>query len=88
MFSSEAGRPFDADFYFALGMEVITLKPFFFRVGWTSIGRDYRIGTDNDILAGFAGGFGYTYLNYTLDYSYSSYADLGSVHRLSFATGF
>jgi hypothetical protein len=88
VFSSEIGRPFDADFYFSLGMEVVTLKPFFFRVGWTTIGRDYRIGTDNDILAGFAGGFGYTYLDYKLDYSYSSYADLGNVHRVTLSAGF
>jgi len=88
VFSGETGKPFDADFYFALGMEVISLKPFFFRVGWTSAGRDYKIGTDSDILAGFAGGFGYTYKYYTLDYSYSSYADLGNVHRVTFGAGF
>lgn len=88
LFSSEVGKPFDSDFYFALGMQVISLQPFYFRLGWTTAGRDYRVGTDKDTLAGFAGGFGYTYRDYTLDYSYSSYADLGSVHRITLGAGF
>ena len=87
-FASEVGKPFDNDFYFSLGLEVVSLKPFYFRMGWSTAGKDYRIGTDNDILAGFAGGFGYSYLAYTLDYSYSSYADLGNVHRVTLGAGF
>jgi len=88
LFSTEAGKPFDNDFYFALGAELVSLKPFFVRVGWSSAGRDYRTGDDSDTLAGFAGGFGYNYDKYTMDYSYSSYADLGSVHRISLGAGF
>ncbi len=88
LFSTEIGKPFDNDFYFALGAELVSLKPFFIRIGWSSIGRDYRTGDDSDTMAGFAGGFGYTYENYTIDYSYSSYVDLGSVHRISLGAGF
>lgn len=88
LFSTEAGKPFDNDFYFAVGAELVSLKPFFIRIGWSSIGRDYRTGDDSDTMAGFAGGFGYTYENYTIDYSYSSYVDLGSVHRISLGAGF
>jgi hypothetical protein len=88
LFSAEAGKPFDNDFYAALGMELISLRPFFVRVGWSTQGRDYRVGGDNDFAAGFAGGFGVTYKNYQIDYSYSSYADLGSVHRISIGAGF
>ncbi len=88
IFTTEIGKPFDNEFYLAIGTEIVSLSPFMLRVGWTSAGRDYRAGTDGDILAGFAGGFGYSYRDYTLDYSYSSYADLGSVHRISMAAGF
>jgi hypothetical protein len=88
LFSAEAGKPFDNDFYGALGMELVSFKPFFVRVGWTSQGRQYKAGGDNDVLAGFAGGFGLAYRNYQIDYSYSSYADLGSVHRISLGGGF
>ncbi|OGC94759.1 MAG: hypothetical protein A2W25_03080 [candidate division Zixibacteria bacterium RBG_16_53_22] len=88
LFSAEAGKPFDNDFYAALGMELVSLRPFFVRMGWTTQGRQYRAGGDNDFAAGLAGGFGVTYKNYQIDYSYSSYADLGSVHRISLGAGF
>jgi hypothetical protein len=88
LFSSEAGKPFDNDFYIALGAELVSLKPLFVRVGWSSTGKDYRTGDDSDTLAGFAGGFGYNYDKYTIDYSYASYVDLGSVHRISLGAGF
>jgi len=87
-FSGEAGKPFDNSFYGSLGAEVTSFEPFFVRFGWTSQGRDYRLGADNDFMAGFAGGFGMEYRTYQLDYSYSSFADLGSVHRISVGAGF
>ncbi len=88
VFTSEIGKPFDNEFYLSLGIEMVSLSPFFLRIGWTSAGRDYKTGSDSDTLAGFAGGFGYSYGEYTIDYSYSSYADLGSVHRVSLGAGF
>jgi len=88
LFSAEAGKPFDNDFYFALGTELVSLKPLYVRIGWSSTGKDYRTGEDSDTLAGFAGGFGYSYEKLNIDYSYSSYADLGSVHRISLGAGF
>jgi hypothetical protein len=88
VFTTEIGKPFDNEFYLSLGIEVVSLSPFFLRIGWTSAGRDYKTGSDGDNLAGFAGGFGYSYREYTVDYSYSSYADLGSVHRVSLGAGF
>jgi hypothetical protein len=88
LFSAEGGKPFDNDFYAAAGMELVSLRPFVARIGWSSQGRDYRVGGDNEFLAGFAGGFGLTYKNYQIDYSYSSYGDLGSVHRISLGAGF
>jgi hypothetical protein len=88
VFTTEIGKPFDNEFYLSLGTEIVSLSPFFLRIGWTSTGRDYKSGSDSDTLAGFAGGFGYGYKEYTIDYSYSSYADLGSVHRVSLGAGF
>ena len=88
VFTTEIGKPFDNEFYLSLGIEMVSLSPFFLRIGWTSAGRDYKTGSDGDNLAGFGGGFGYSYKEYTVDYSYSSYADLGSVHRVSLGAGF
>jgi hypothetical protein len=88
LISAEAGKPFDNDFYGAIGAEFISLRPFFLRLGWTTQGRDFKTGDDNDLLAGFAGGFGLIFKNYQIDYSYSSYADLGSVNRITLGAGF
>ena len=88
LFSGEVGKPFDNDFYLALGAELVSFKPFFLRLGWNTQGKDYKTGAGNDGLGGFSGGFGCTYKKYQIDYSYSSYASLGSVHRISVEAGF
>jgi hypothetical protein len=90
VFTDEVGKPFDNEFYFAVGAELIAFDPFFVRVGWTSASMDYRVGEDDsdDLIGGFSGGFGYSLNKYTFDYSYSSYADLGNAHRISFGAGF
>ncbi len=88
LFSGEVGKPFDNDFYLSLGTEFVSLKPFFIRLGWTTQGKDWKTGAGSDGLAGFAGGFGLTYRSYQIDYSYSSLADVGSVHRISVEAGF
>lgn len=86
--AGEVGKPSDNDFYLALGAEFVSLKPFFLRLGWTSQGRDWKTGASNDVLAGFSGGFGLTYKVYQIDYSYSSMADVGNVHRITVEAGF
>jgi hypothetical protein len=88
LFSGEVGKPFDNDVYGALGMELVSLKPFYIRLGWTTQAKDWKTGADNDGLAGFAGGFGFTYKAYQIDYSYSSMAGVGSVHRVTVEAGF
>jgi hypothetical protein len=88
MFSGEFGKPFDNDIYASFGTELVSLKPFFIRLGWTTQGKQYKVGASNDALAGFSGGFGLTYKAYQIDYSYSSYADIGQIHRISIEAGF
>jgi hypothetical protein len=80
--------PTDNKAFFALGGQFESLRPFLLRVGWSSAGQDYKTGSSKDGRAGFAGGFGYQYQGYIFDYSYSSYADLGNVHRLTFNADF
>jgi hypothetical protein len=88
LFSGEVGKPFDNDFYGSVGAELVSLKPFFLRLGWTTQAKDWKTDSGNDGLAGFAGGFGFTYKAYQIDYSYSSMADVGSVHRITVEAGF
>ena len=87
LFSGEVGKPFDNNFYMALGAELVSIKPFFVRFGWTTVGKDYNVGSGTN-LGGFSGGFGYSYKAYEIDYSYSSYSDLGGVHRVTLDAGF
>jgi hypothetical protein len=76
-------HPFDNDIFFNLGGEFTGFKPLFLRIGWSSFGENYKTESDKDNLAGFAAGFGVTWKVYRFDYAYSSYADLGGVHKIS-----
>jgi hypothetical protein len=81
-------KPTDNSIFLALGGQFESLRPFLLRLGWSSAGKDYKTNSSKDSYAGFAGGFGYQYQSYTFDYSYSSYADLGNVHRLTLSADF
>lgn len=79
----DAAQPFDNDIFFNLGGELTALKPLYLRLGWSSFGRFSKTDSDKDNWAGFATGFGVTWKVYRFDYAYSSYADLGGVHKIS-----
>ncbi len=83
IFSFDSAKPIDNDYHFDFGGEYLGFKPLFLRVGWTSFGENFKTESDKDNLAGFSGGFGLLWRNYRFDYAYSSFADLGSVHRLT-----
>ncbi|MDH4221925.1 MAG: PorV/PorQ family protein [candidate division Zixibacteria bacterium] len=77
--------PFDNDIYLSLGGEVTYFKPLFLRLGWTSFGENYKTDSDKDKWAGMSLGFGFHWKKYIFDYAFSSYADLGGVHRITIA---
>ena len=79
----DAAKPVDNDFFFSLGGEFTALEPLYLRLGWSSFGENYKTDSDKDNLAGFAAGFGVTWKVYHFDYAFSSYADLGGVHKIS-----
>lgn len=81
-------KPSDNAASLAIGGQFNALSPLMLRLGWSSAGSDFKTGSGRDNLAGFAGGFGYSYQKYVFDYSYSSYADLGNVHRLTLGVNF
>ena len=83
----DAAKPLDNDVFFNVGGEFTALKPLYLRVGWSSFGKNFKTDSDKDNLAGFAGGFGVTWKTYHFDYAYSSYADLGGVHKISVSGG-
>jgi hypothetical protein len=83
----DAAKPLDNDIFFNLGGEFTALEPLYLRVGWSSFGKFSKTDSDKDNLAGFAAGFGVRWKVYRFDYGYSSYADLGGVHKISISGG-
>ncbi len=88
VFSGQIDYPFDYEISGKVGVEITGLDPLFVRFGWDSLGRDYKSGSSKDDLGGFSGGLGVVWNNYRLDYSYSSFADIGNSHRVSISGGF
>ncbi len=87
IFAADVAKPFDNDVFFNLGGEFIALKPLYLRAGWSSFGKNFKTDSDQDNLAGFAAGFGVIWKVYRFDYAFSSYADLGGVHKISISGG-
>jgi hypothetical protein len=85
--AADVAKPFDNDIFFNVGGELTGLKPLYLRLGWSSFGENYKTDSDKDSQAGFAAGFGVTWKVYRFDYAYSSYADLGGVHKISVSGG-
>jgi hypothetical protein len=85
--AADVAKPFDNDVFFNLGGELTALEPLYLRLGWSSFGENYKTDSDKDTQAGFAAGFGITWNAYRFDYAYSSYADLGGVHKISVSGG-
>ncbi len=83
--AADLNKPRDNDFYIGVGGEFIQFKNLLLRMGWSSNSGDIKDVSDGGSLAGFGFGFGLLWRNYKIDYSYSSFADLGSVHRITIA---
>ncbi|KPL01557.1 MAG: hypothetical protein AMJ90_07670 [candidate division Zixibacteria bacterium SM23_73_2] len=83
LFTVDTAKPFDNDIFFDLGGELYALKPLILRAGWSSFGDNFKTDSDGDNWAGLTLGFGVLWKVYRFDYAFSSYADLGGVHRIS-----
>jgi hypothetical protein len=83
----DVAKPFDNDVFFDLGGEFTALEPLYLRLGWSSFGKNFKTDSDKDNWAGFAAGFGVRWKVYHFDYAFSSYADLGGVHKISVSGG-
>jgi len=81
--------PTDNDLYFALGGELIEIRPLFVRLGWNSFGSsNFETGSSHDWLSGFSAGFGVELSNFQISYAVSPQADLGTSHRVTINGGF
>jgi hypothetical protein len=80
--------PTDNSLYFALGGELLNLRPLYLRAGWTNFGSNFKTGASGDDLAGFSVGFGIEHRNMQISYTISPQAELGTSHRVTFTGGF
>lgn len=76
--------PNDGDPYLAFGLEVQVAGGLYLRPGYSA----QPTGAQGDEALGLTTGAGFAFRQQRLDYAYSSYADLGEVHRLSLSSRF
>ncbi len=76
--------PNDNDPYVSLGLEVKLASGLFLRPGYSL----QQTGAKGDDPLGLTGGVGFSAQRYRLDYAYSSFPDLGDVHRISVVGSF
>lgn len=75
--------PNDSDPYLSLGLEVQLISGLYVRPGYSL----QQAGSAVEEAMGLSAGAGFAAKRYRLDYAYSSYADLGDVHRVSILCG-
>jgi hypothetical protein len=82
----DAIKPFDNDFFFAAGLNYTNFYPLEIRAGYSTLGEDFKTGSDKDKWGGFSLGFGLKLNRLILDYGFIPYADLGTSHRVAIST--
>lgn len=80
----------DENLRLRFGGEFDISERLFVRLGYDTVGKDQKLGTDSssDRFAGLALGFGISYNEYLFDYAFSSFGEVGSLNRLSFSVMF
>ncbi len=76
--------PNDGDPYLALGLEIQPFSGLFLRPGYSL----QQVGSAGEEAMGLTAGAGLAAKRYRLDYAFSSYVDLGDVHRVSLIGAF
>lgn len=88
MYSLTLLKYIEEDLRFRAGGEFTLSKGLFMRLGYDSVRGDQKVGTDADRFAGLSFGLGLTIHDYLLDYSLSSFGEVGSLNRLTFTMTF
>ena len=82
---ADGGKFSDNDFFVGGGLEFVGIEMMRLRLGYNTIGSDYKTGGDNENLAGLSFGLGLLLNKLAFDYAYVPYADLGNSHRIYIA---
>ncbi|MFQ5865728.1 MAG: PorV/PorQ family protein [bacterium] len=73
----------DESLDFRIGGEFSLTEELFLRLGYNSVGQDQKVDTNKDRLAGVSLGLGFKVNTFNLDYSFSSFGEVGSLNRIS-----
>lgn len=68
---------------FRVGGEITLTEQLFARLGYNSTGQDQKVDTDNDKFAGLSMGLGFKINKFNIDYSFSSFGEVGGLNRFS-----
>ncbi len=78
----------DDDFQVRVGGEFTLSEGFFLRLGYTTQGRDQKIGANGDQFAGFSTGLGLHWRQMQFDYGLSSFGAIGYLNRATISYSF
>ena len=78
----------DQDWLGAIGGEFTLMPNLFLRLGYDLVGRDLKVGSSKDRLAGAAIGLGIVWNGIMVDYALSSFGELGSLNRFTLSGQF
>ncbi len=84
MIAGELDVPNDNSPYFLIGGELSLVSSMFIRVSYDWMLKDIS----DEGLPGLSAGTGFVWKDYSIDYTYSSFSELGGVHRVSLSGGF
>ncbi len=78
----------DEDLDFRLGGEIRLREQLRLRLGYNSVGLDQKTDTSMDRLAGVSMGIGFVVRKFDIDYSFSSFGEVGSLNRFTLVSRF
>ncbi len=88
MYCIAANKYVDDDIQFSVGGEFTLAEGVFFRLGYNSLGRNMKIGTNDDKFAGLSLGLGVQWKQMSFDYGVASFGAIGYLNRATFSYQF
>lgn len=83
LIAADGTMPFEGDFDAAVGVEYTPLEMLSLRTGWSLSAKDMADNAGGGFIDAMGFGMGTHYNQFSLDYAWKPYADLGNTHRIS-----
>ncbi|MEA3267307.1 MAG: PorV/PorQ family protein [Candidatus Fermentibacteria bacterium] len=83
LIAADATMPFEGDFDIAAGLEYKPIEMLALRTGWSLSAKDTADNAGGGFVDAMGFGMGTRYNQFSLDYAWKPFADLGNTHRIS-----